>query len=161
MALARSNARNSGRMMGWAVSTNPAIGTAPSVVGNLVLLRSSPTMSRSSNRWLGAGPYLGITQIVLAVSAREPIQQLAIRTQCDPSTVWRICRRYEDSGPARPLGTTPPRRTTGADFPPPPAGTDRSVVYWPRCAPRAQHDPGAGWPGRQAATDSLGVRSMA
>ena len=37
-------------------------------------------------------------QILLAVAAGEPIQQLAIRTQCDPSTIWRICRRYENSG---------------------------------------------------------------
>ena len=28
----------------------------------------------------------------------EPIRTLAIRTQCNPSTVWRICRRYEDAG---------------------------------------------------------------
>ena len=27
-----------------------------------------------------------------------PIRTLAFRTQCNPSTVWRICRRYEDAG---------------------------------------------------------------
>jgi hypothetical protein len=37
-------------------------------------------------------------QILLAVAAGEPIRQLAVRTQCDPSTVWRICRRYESAG---------------------------------------------------------------
>ena len=37
-------------------------------------------------------------QILLAVAAGEPIRTLAIRTQCNPSTVWRICRRYEDAG---------------------------------------------------------------
>jgi Homeodomain-like domain len=37
-------------------------------------------------------------QILLAVAAGEPIRSLAIRTQCNPSTVWRICRRYEDAG---------------------------------------------------------------
>jgi transposase len=47
-------------------------------------------------------------QIFLAVAAGEPIQQLAIRTQCDPSTIWRICRRYESSGLPDLLG--PPQR---------------------------------------------------
>src|SRR5689334_17662690 len=37
-------------------------------------------------------------QIVLGVAAGESIQHLAVRTQHDPSTIWRICRRYEDSG---------------------------------------------------------------
>ena len=37
-------------------------------------------------------------QVLLAVAAGEPIRTLAIRTQCNPSTVWRICRRYEDAG---------------------------------------------------------------
>jgi hypothetical protein len=37
-------------------------------------------------------------QILLAVAAGEPVGPLAFRTQCDPSTVWRICRRYEVSG---------------------------------------------------------------
>ena len=36
--------------------------------------------------------------LLLAVAAGEPIRTLAIRTQCNPSTVWRICRRYEDAG---------------------------------------------------------------
>ena len=37
-------------------------------------------------------------QVLLAVAAGEPIRTLAIRTQCNPSAVWRICRRYEDAG---------------------------------------------------------------
>ena len=37
-------------------------------------------------------------QVLLAVAAGELIRTLAIRTQCNPSTVWRICRRYEDAG---------------------------------------------------------------
>ena len=37
-------------------------------------------------------------RIVLGVAAGEPIQLLAIRTQCDRTTIWRTCRRYEDSG---------------------------------------------------------------
>ena len=48
-------------------------------------------------------------RIVLGVAAGEPIQLLAIQTQCDPSTIWRICRRYESSGLPGLLG--PPQRT--------------------------------------------------
>ena len=65
-------------------------------------------------------------QILLAVAAGEPIQQLAIRTQCDPSTIWRICRRYESSGLPDLLG--PPQRAgRPARIFPPPAGSDRSI----------------------------------
>src|SRR5829696_2318587 len=59
-------------MIGWAVSTNPAIGTAPCVVEGLVLLRSSPTMSRSSNSSLGAGPCPGIKSNGLRSSSPSP-----------------------------------------------------------------------------------------
>ena len=48
-------------------------------------------------------------QILLAVAVGEPIRTLAIRTQCNPSTVWRICRRYEDAG--LPDLLEPPQRT--------------------------------------------------
>jgi hypothetical protein len=65
-------------------------------------------------------------QILLAVAAGEPIQQLAIRTQCDPSTLWRICRRYEDSG--LPDLLQPPQRAgRPARISPPATGADRSV----------------------------------
>jgi Homeodomain-like domain len=65
-------------------------------------------------------------QILLAVAAGEPIQQLAIRTQCDPSTIWRICRRYEGSG--LPDLLAPPQRAgRPARISPPPAGSDRSI----------------------------------
>src|SRR2546430_4941378 len=37
-------------------------------------------------------------RIVLAVAAGEPIQAVASRLECDPGTVWRICRRYEQGG---------------------------------------------------------------
>ena len=69
---------------------------------DLVPWRSPPTMSRSSNRSLGVGHSPGIKSNGLrsswSVAAGEPIRTLAIRTQCNPSTVWRICRRYEDAG---------------------------------------------------------------
>jgi hypothetical protein len=37
-------------------------------------------------------------RIVLAVAAGEPIHSVASRLECDPATVWRVCRRYEQGG---------------------------------------------------------------
>ncbi|MGA8762824.1 MAG: IS630 family transposase [Candidatus Sulfotelmatobacter sp.] len=37
-------------------------------------------------------------RIVLAVAAGEPIGGIADRLECDPATVWRVCRRYEQGG---------------------------------------------------------------
>ena len=37
-------------------------------------------------------------RIVLAVAAGEPIGAIAARLECDPATVWRVCRRYEQGG---------------------------------------------------------------
>jgi hypothetical protein len=40
-------------------------------------------------------------RIVLGVAAGEPIQLLAVQTQHDPSTIWRVCRRYPMFGVTR------------------------------------------------------------
>ncbi len=37
-------------------------------------------------------------RIVLAVAAGEPIPSVADRLECDRTTVWRVCRRYEQGG---------------------------------------------------------------
>jgi hypothetical protein len=37
-------------------------------------------------------------RILLAVAAGEPIQAVASRLECDRTTVWRLCRRYEQAG---------------------------------------------------------------
>src|SRR6516225_4408734 len=37
-------------------------------------------------------------RIVLAVAGGEPIHSVASRMACDPATVWRVCRRYEQGG---------------------------------------------------------------
>jgi hypothetical protein len=34
-------------------------------------------------------------RIVLAVAAGEALHHIASRWQCDPATVWRFCRCYE------------------------------------------------------------------
>ncbi len=37
-------------------------------------------------------------QIVLAVAAGRRTSELADETGCDGSTIWRLCRRYEQGG---------------------------------------------------------------
>jgi hypothetical protein len=37
-------------------------------------------------------------RIVLVMAAGERVQAVASQLQCDPSTVWRVCRRYEQTG---------------------------------------------------------------
>jgi hypothetical protein len=59
-------------------------------------------------------------RIVLAVAHGESIQAVASRLECNPSTVWRVCRRYEqgglemllldDSRVGRPQEISPPSR---------------------------------------------------
>jgi Winged helix-turn helix len=37
-------------------------------------------------------------RVVLAIADGERVQTVAFQLQCDPSTVWRFCRRYEQAG---------------------------------------------------------------
>jgi transposase len=45
-------------------------------------------------------PYFQVqrARIVLAIAGGQPVQQVAARCECDPATVWRLCRRYEEAG---------------------------------------------------------------
>src|SRR5512135_1781307 len=62
-------------------------------------------------------------RIVLGVAAGDSIHQLAVRTQCDRSTIWRTCRRYADAG--LPGLLEPPHRAgRPARISPPAAGPD-------------------------------------
>lgn len=64
-------------------------------------------------------------RIVLAIAAGERVQAVTSQLQCDPSTVWRVCRRYEQTGmtgvvertqrTGRPLRISPP--AAGANCP--------------------------------------------
>src|SRR5205807_9234062 len=65
-------------------------------------------------------------RIVLAVAAGEPIQAIAFRMECDRSTVWRICRRYEQGG-LKELLLDDPRLGRPQEISPPPARPDRRV----------------------------------
>src|SRR6478609_4593231 len=46
-------------------------------------------------------------RIVLAVAAGQRVGALASAFGCDPSTVWRVCRRYERGGVAALLAEEP------------------------------------------------------
>jgi transposase len=46
-------------------------------------------------------------RIVLAVADGQCIQDVAILHQCNPATVWRLCRRYEQGGLHRLLDDLP------------------------------------------------------
>jgi hypothetical protein len=37
-------------------------------------------------------------RVVLAIAEGARVQTVAFQLQCDPSTVWRLCRRYEEAG---------------------------------------------------------------
>ena len=93
-------------------------------------------------------------QILVGVAAGEPIHQLSVRTQCDPSTIWRVCRRYECSGlpdllaPANRTGRParfPP--ATGSDRPIGMPGTNRQGIAHHSLDEQGSGPPsGQGWP---------------
>jgi hypothetical protein len=63
-------------------------------------------------------------RIVLAVADGEPIGAIAARLECDPATVWRVCRRYERGG-LKSLLLDEPRLGRPQEISPPAAGSDR------------------------------------
>jgi len=72
---------------------------------------------------------------VLAVAAGEPIQSVASRLGCDPSTIWRVCRRYEQGGLSKLLLDDPRLGRPPGDFPPPSglgSSNWRAWSPWPR-----------------------------
>jgi hypothetical protein len=46
-------------------------------------------------------------RVILAMADGERVQTVALQTQCAPSTIWRICRRYERGGIERLLSEEP------------------------------------------------------
>src|SRR5512135_601244 len=68
-------------------------------------------------------------RIVLAVAEGQRVQEVAAQMRCDPSTVWRLCRRYEQGGLAWLLADLPRR------FPPcsgPRSSNWPAWSQWPR-----------------------------
>ena len=66
---------------------------------------------------------------LLAMADGESVQSVALRMQCDPSTVWRICRRYENVGLDAILMDAP-RSGHPADISPCGPRTDRAACVF-------------------------------
>ena len=76
------------------------------------LVRSGKTEQRTARR----------ARVLLAMHRGERVKQLSERVEQDPSTVWRVCRRYEKRGieavydaprSGRPPEIFPPRASAG------------------------------------------------
>lgn len=65
-------------------------------------------------------------RVVLAVAAGEGIQSVAERMECDPATIWRICRRYERGGMTK-LLEAPPRTGRPLQISPPATRPNRAI----------------------------------
>ena len=93
-----------------------------------------------------ASPWFQVqhARIVLAVAAGERVGAVASRAQCDPATVWRVCRRYERGGLGGLLADEPR------------AGRPQEISPLAARPDRAAGLPGAGRPG--AARHPLGQR---
>ena len=63
---------------------------------------------------------------VLAIAGGERVQTVAFQMQCDPSTVWRLCRRYEEAGLEGVLAEVP-RAGHPIEISPPATRPDRAV----------------------------------
>ena len=89
-------------------------------------------------------------RIVLGVALREPIGALAARLECDPATIWRVCRRYERGG-LRSLLLDDPRLGRPQEFSPLATNPDRGVGLLGADRRRTAHhpldQPGSGSPG--------------
>jgi hypothetical protein len=79
-------------------------------------------------------------RVVLAIAEGARIQTVAFQMQCDPSTVWRLCRRYEEAGlegvlaevprAGHPIESSPP--ATCPDWAIGVSGTDRpGAAHYP------------------------------
>src|SRR5262245_35542939 len=86
-------------------------------------------------------------RVLLEVASGQRIVEVACRNQCDPSTVWRICRRYQQGGLARLLDDLPGARASKTS--PPSAAPSR-----PGCRPWAWPCPTASPATTPSATSS-------
>lgn len=65
-------------------------------------------------------------RIVLQIADGERVQAVAARMQCDPATIWRTCRRYEQAG-LEGLLTEAPRAGHPIEISPSGARPDRAT----------------------------------
>lgn len=77
---------------------------------------------------------------LLAMAAGERVQTLAWQLQCSPSTLWRMCRRYEQAGLAK-LLVEAPRMGRPSEISPPAASTAGATGVSGTDRPRAAHYP--------------------
>ena len=79
-------------------------------------------------------------QILLDIAHGQRVHNVAWQARCDPATVWRICRSYEEHGLDGVLAEAPrpgrPQRLS-----PPPACPDRAVGLPRTHRARAAHHP--------------------
>src|ERR1700727_697094 len=70
-------------------------------------------------------PYYQVqhARVVLAIAEGQRVQEVAAGMRCDPSTVWRLRRRYEEGGLDRLLADRP-RCGSPPQISPPPASPD-------------------------------------
>jgi len=76
------------------------------------LLRSGKTEQRTARR----------TRILLGMHRGEEVEQLSQRVEQNPSTIWRVCRRYEERGIEAVYDA--PRSGRPPEISPPGAGAD-------------------------------------
>lgn len=62
-------------------------------------------------------------RLVLAMAGGERVQTVAFQMQCNPATVWRLCRRYEQQG-LEGLLFEAPRSGHPAEISPPATGAN-------------------------------------
>jgi hypothetical protein len=79
-------------------------------------------------------------RVVLAIAAGERVESVAQKVQWDPSTVWRICRRYEQTGLP---GLLADESRTGhpLEISPPPAGANCGIGLSGTHRQRLAHHP--------------------
>jgi transposase len=76
------------------------------------LLRSGKTEQRTARR----------TRILLGMHRGARVKQLSEKLELDPSTIWRVCRRYEERGTEAVYDA--PRSGRPPEISPPRTGTD-------------------------------------
>src|SRR5215208_7380200 len=85
-----------------------------------------PVLEQLARREVAPWYQVRRARIVLAMAAGARTAAVARQVQCDPATVWRICRRYERDGLAGLLAlSAPPRSGHPERISPPPARATR------------------------------------
>ncbi len=87
------------------------------------LLRSGKTEQRTARR----------TRVLLGIHQGEGVKPLSEKVELDPSTLWRVCRRYEERGIEAVYDA--PRSGRPPEISPPGAGRIENVA----CTPPAEH----------------------